>query len=327
MTTIKPKPSPWRGWQPQVAQLLQSAKDSVAAALWPRHGVRRTLDLPCESKAGFGAFRSSATPLPPSKRDALPSTVGLAQLRISGSSEFTPEGLKSIRASVPADYTFLDIDIRQESHGYDGTRALGWWKENNSGNAKKTLSQVYRAEAAALAALNQLPRGAEYVAYQFDTTESIGDKVELRAHTAYNEATLARNQGVAYARIPMTDRAPYPSDASVDRFVDHLMTLDKNTWVHFHCLHGHGRTTLYMVMYDMLRNAHRVSADDIIQRQFLIGGVDLRRRTETVLFLQRFHAYARVCLAAVEQGKQVPVWSNWLAKLTEHQTLLRFIEH
>ena len=305
----------------------QTYVTQLTHALWPHHGIRRTLDLPCECKAGFTAFRSTADPLRVGKGDVKPAETGLADLCASGSSEFTPNGLAAICAALPTGHGVLDVDIRQESHGYDGHRALGWWKADNSGNANRSLAHVEQAEKTELTQLNRLPRGATYVAYRFDAQEVVGERVRLRAGGAYDEATLAMRQGIAYARIPMSDRAPHPPDASVDLFVARLFALEERTWVHFHCLHGHGRTTLYMAMYDMLRNADRVSVEAIILRQFLLGGVDLRRKTlATHMFLQRFHAYARACLQAQRDRKPVPSWSTWHAQLSEHQTLLRFID-
>ena len=42
-----------------------------------------------------------------------------------------------------------------------------------------------------------------------------------------------------------------------------------------HCPAGRGRTTTFLAMYDMMRNAVNVSFDDILARQAMIGGKDL----------------------------------------------------
>ena len=41
--------------------------------------------------------------------------------------------------------------------------------------------------------------------------------------------------------------------------------------MHFHCQAGKGRTTSFMVMYDMMKNPS-VSLKDILHRQYLLGG-------------------------------------------------------
>ena len=43
-------------------------------------------------------------------------------------------------------------------------------------------------------------------------------------------------------------------------------------WAHFHCRAGKGRTTTFLVLYDMLRNAGRVSLKDIVDRQSVLAG-------------------------------------------------------
>jgi hypothetical protein len=117
----------------------------------------------------------------------------------------------------------------------------------------------------------------------------------------------------------VTDREA-PTDAEVDRFIRLVRELPDGEWLHFHCKAGHGRTTAFMAMYDMMRNAKKVSLDDILKRQFLIGGIDLaadplkddwrydgavsRRKS-----LERFYQY---CKANNDGFKQS--WSEWLAK-------------
>lgn len=57
-----------------------------------------------------------------------------------------------------------------------------------------------------------------------------------------------------YIRIPVQDRHG-PDDDTVNAFVTFVKTLPEDVWLHFHCLAGEGRTTTFMVIYDILRNA------------------------------------------------------------------------
>jgi hypothetical protein len=66
-----------------------------------------------------------------------------------------------------------------------------------------------------------------------------------------------------------------PPQAEIDRFVKLVEHMDKNTWLHVHCAAGSGRTTTFMAFFDMMHNAHAVSFEDIINRQWLIGGFQL----------------------------------------------------
>jgi protein-tyrosine phosphatase len=71
-------------------------------------------------------------------------------------------------------------------------------------------------------------------------------------------------------RITVTDHAR-PLDEAVDRFILAVRALPENGWAHFHCEAGRGRTTTFMALYDMLRNANRVSLEDIACREQLLG--------------------------------------------------------
>ena len=76
---------------------------------------------------------------------------------------------------------------------------------------------------------------------------------------------------IIYKRIPALDYAPFPCDAVIEDFISFVINLPKNTWIHFHCAHGKGRTSLFMALYDMLRNPN-LSLNDIVYRHYYIGG-------------------------------------------------------
>ena len=58
---------------------------------------------------------------------------------------------------------------------------------------------------------------------------------------------------------------------NIDSFIAFVKDLPEDTWLHFHCLAGMGRTNMYLVFYDFLRNPD-VSEKDIIYRQYKLGG-------------------------------------------------------
>ncbi len=71
-----------------------------------------------------------------------------------------------------------------------------------------------------------------------------------------------------------------------------------------------------MIMYDMMRNAKEVPADDIIKRQLLLADFDEKHtksfyNNERHNFLQNFHKYVK------ENGNNFDVkWSDWKKLLT-----------
>jgi hypothetical protein len=150
-------------------------------------------------------------------------------------------------------------------------------------------------------------------------TPSEARPVRLATWPAQTERELAWARGIGYLRVPAVDFLP-PSAENVDRFVSFAAGLPPETWLHFHCHGGDGRTTTFMAMWDMMHNAARVSVEDIVQRQAAIGPTDLFAvgseadwthpfRLERVAFLYRFHAYAR---EQAPHGFAVP-YSAWAA--------------
>lgn len=89
-----------------------------------------------------------------------------------------------------------------------------------------------------------------------------------------SEAEEAKKYGFFYKDVYIGSRFTTP-DKNIDDIVVFFETLPKDLWLHFHCLHGKGRTSMLMVMLDIMRNAPQVSLKDITKRQYLLGSVDL----------------------------------------------------
>jgi len=135
---------------------------------------------------------------------------------------------------------------------------------------------------------------------------------------ASTERDIVEPNRAAYVRLTVTDHAR-PLDDEVDRFVLAVRTIPENGWAHFHCEAGRGRTTTFMVLYDMLRNATRISLEDIAGRQQLLGyDYDVLRPAgpgnwkapytdDRIAFIRAFYDYAR----ANPVGRP-RLWSEWL---------------
>jgi hypothetical protein len=237
-----------------------------------------------------------------------PSIVGLAELHESGSAQFSEEEFTQILTKMSG--KIIIVDLRQESHGFlDGT-AVSWYGKRNWANLGKSLGEVEIDEQARLHAA---------LTYPIDMAPFNGDK---KINNALTEEQLVSAYGVQYFRIPVTDHMP-PSIENVDEFVQFYKGLPQNAWLHFHCHAGHGRTTTFMAMYDILRNGKKVSFEDIMSRQALLGDMDLREvplskkawerdlYEKRAIFIKQFYDYV------TQSPDDLPVM--WSQRIQQHQ--------
>lgn len=205
----------------------------------------------------------------------MPSREGMDKLNISGSSFFSQLEFAKMLTKLPTDQLII-MDLRLESHGYlDGT-GVSWYGAYNGANVGKSTEE---AEAIERDLLNRTLTGPVEVA-TLASDKSIASTVEMNVHNALTEGDLAALFGIKYFRVQCADYVK-PSDANVDQFLQFYKTLPKDAWLHFHCQAGEGRTTVFMAMTDMLRNASKVSYEDIMKRQYMIGGQDIRTATSS----------------------------------------------
>jgi len=275
-----------------------------------------TLDAPAGGALPRN-FRTAASPFAPTD-GPIPSRQGLDGLAISGSGQFSPGQLDALVANLPG--RLVLVDLRQESHGELGDVAVSWVVPGNLGNPGLDAAQVAAAEAALLAGIDGQPDLAvtRILKHPEPDEPVLRETPAMGPAFARTEAEDAASRGVGSFRVAVPDRHR-PGDAAVDRFLRFYRALAPDVWLHFHCRAGHGRTTTFMLMTDMLRNAGSVSFEDLIARQWLLGGADLRdvsgkgdRAEDAQMrldFLRRFYDYVRA-----NPGGQPLLWRQWLAR-------------
>lgn len=184
---------------------------------------------------------------------------GLDNLNISGSGQFSKNGLSLIKDSIGNKMPITIVDLRQESHGFINGIPISFENALNNANIGLNTEEVLKDE---VLRLNSIKLNSPITFYNTKKT-IIPKEIET-------ENTLTKNNKLSYIRIPVTD-SNLPTDAIVDYFVDFVKKQPKNSWLHFHCKEGIGRTTTFMIMYDIMKNCHNVSLNDIINRQILLS--------------------------------------------------------
>jgi protein-tyrosine phosphatase len=262
-------------------------------------------------------FRTTDNPLKSNKGDQLPASNGLADLHASGSGEFTADNLKFVLAQAHGPVTVFDL--RQETHIFVNGLPISWFATHDWANVGRTQSEIEADEAERVQSLKPgseiAVRPGEAIK-KADTASATPQSVIVEQ--ASTEREIVEANRAAYVRLTVTDHAR-PLDDEVDRFILAVRELPENGWAHFHCEAGRGRTTTFMVLYDMLRNATRVSLEDIARRQQLIGyDYDVLRPADPgswkapytddrIAFVRAFYDYARANPAGGPQ-----LWSEWL---------------
>lgn len=204
--------------------------------------------------------------------------------------------------------TVLDLDLRQESHGYLDGDAITLSEVHDWVNLGKTQEEVLVSEHEWLENLSTLSTVSSVITSDAFKQGNYNSGIALPVSEVKSEAEVVKAQGFQYQRLTIPDhRAPDPE--TVDQLLWILDHLPKNTWVHVHCRGGDGRTTTVMAMMDMLKNADKDSFDEIISRQASVYPYyDLRhiKQSDPVLvpyyeerlaFIQSFYAYAKARLA------------------------------
>ena len=261
------------------------------------------------------SFRTTSNPLKTNKGEQAAIT-GLNDLRASGSGEFTADGLKLLLAKTRGPVTIFDL--RQETHIFVNGLPVSWYASRDWANVGRSQDAIEGDEASRAQSLKP---GSEISIRPGDPVKKGTNPVapqQVTVERAGTEREIVEASGTSYVRVAVTDHAR-PLDDEVDQFVLAVRALPENAWAHFHCEAGRGRTTTFMVLYDMLRNATRVSLEDIVRRQKILGyDYDVLRPAEPgdwkapytadrAAFVRAFYDYTR----ANPSGRP-KLWSEWL---------------
>jgi protein-tyrosine phosphatase len=266
-------------------------------------------------------FRTTDDPLK-ANEDQMPVNTGLADLRASGSGEFTTDGLKLLLARTRGPVTVFDL--RQETHIFVNGLPVSWYATRDWANVGRSQDAI---EADESARAESLKPGSKIVVRPGAAVKKPGVTPSTRHNVTVEHASTEREfvkpNHAAYVRVTVTDHCR-PLNNEVDGFILAVRALPENGWAHFHCEAGLGRTTTFMVLYDMLRNAARVPIEDIVRRQQLLGyNYDVLGPVpatnwkapyveDRIAFVRAFYNYAH----ANPNGRP-QLWSEWLKSKAE----------
>ena len=289
---------------------------TAAFAAEPAEGVQiLKFDRPAGVSNMPANFRTCQSDFKRVHGDVYPSREGLENLRDSGSSYFSKNEFKNLLKKIPADkQDIIILDLRNESHGYINEHGVSWYSRYKTMNKGLNAKQVNVREHKLL---NQAKKdGTVDIAMQAKD-KSVSFFAPINVESVMTEKEFVESQGVKYYRIPIMDYSA-PTKANIDQFVAFYKSLPENAWIHTHCEAGVGRTTITLSMIDMIHNAGKLSYDEIMTREVLLGGQDVRKSAATTkdaykkenypkraMFTQHFYDYAKA-------HPQLDItWSQW----------------
>lgn len=223
----------------------------------------------------------------------------LPSLNISGSSQPTPSQFSNIKKKINNPNLFI-IDLRQESHGFINDLAISFYNPyiilNDGFTTAETMIQEKKD-------LSSIPIGKEITTYN-KTTRPL---YKVFVESVKSEQNVVKDNKINYVRFAVRDGSiPYPK--TVDDFVYFVKNQIKNSHLHFHCLAGEGRTTLFLSMYQIMKNPDNLSLEDILKYQYEIGGINLLESKTKYSFLKEFYDYVK---ENKNTGFKVP-YSKWI---------------
>jgi hypothetical protein len=244
------------------------------------------------------------------KNETLPSRQGLDQLRCSGSAQFSATTLKNIQRIVKA--PLIVMDLRLEPHGFLEGHSVSWFAPGNNFYGAKYTPYWHQHEENLIAPLRKAKQTKVYTIIDKYNKRIIEASSFFLSHQrSMNEKELSHLHNVSYVRVPVLD-SQLPEDEALDIFLETIKHIPQNAWVHFHCRAGKGRTTLFMILYDIIHNVGRVPLEEIMSRQYLLSPTNFKiyppeRRERTLKLLKNFYAYC-----ADPNGFKKTKWSLWI---------------
>lgn len=225
---------------------------------------------------------------------------GMESLNISGSQQFSGNSLPILIKAIGTSMPITVVDLRQESHGFINNFAVSWADSRNNANVGLTREQVILDE------VNKL----ESIKLDVPISFYNHPKVIISPTKVENEEALVNSKDLSYNRITVRDGG-IPTDDMVDYFMESIKNQPKESWLHFHCKEGIGRTSTFMIMFDMIKNYKEASADEIIERQIALANFQEKTaksfyNNERMNFLKSFYDYCN------KNGDGFKVkWSEW----------------
>jgi hypothetical protein len=268
---------------------------------------------------GFGVtlYTESKSPLFITTHDSIPqnrqkkecckafNTQGLTQLNIHGSGLiYFPDYKQYFKQNCTPQRVYVMNLLNEEAYYYKD-RPLRWY---GMGFIEQDLGHYYFQS-------KPLKNAYKATIRKFYGVPSSADKSQYQT-----EGEIVQNFGDGVYYMPLKENPGWlGNQAFMEDLIKFFESIPEGSPVYAHCFHGKGRTTIFIVLYDIFRNAKQVPLQDIADRHYCLGREHildtnlwlkgtwtqeaLNARTELI---KRFYDYM-----TDPHGYGAQTWTNW----------------
>jgi hypothetical protein len=212
-------------------------------------------------------FRSSDMPLELSE-DQL---KGLRELRIMGGGQPSEKQLRNIIER--SEYPVIVLDFRQEPHGHIGGVPITWFRPYVSDRDLGTDEMISLEDDFIEFLKSATSVRVDSVNWTGGQDYELLSSEFIENDTVLTNADMVERNGARYMRfyVPVV-----PNDRQIAKFEALAEEVsEQDVTLYFQCWDGTGRSSEFMVMYDILRNGHEVSLESIADRHAAMGGINV----------------------------------------------------
>lgn len=197
------------------------------------------------------------------------------------SAQFSEEQLQEVRKKYPNEKITI-IDLRRENHGFVNGEVVVWHSVFERENDKKSTDEILSEEKNLLKKAQENGEIIVNTVIKRDRKNGWYKEVEpkvVAVNRVNNEENLAKENGFSYKRFSVRD-FDMPDEKEFDEMVKFIKKLPKDQKIYVHCAGGKGRTGLFLVTLDIVKNGKNVELKEIFKRQHELGAAKLDEISE-----------------------------------------------
>lgn len=192
------------------------------------------------------------------------------------SAQFSEDELQKLRQKYPNEKIVI-VDLRQESHGFINGRPVLWRSYFEKINQNKEISEILSDEKSRLdtakkdheIVINEVIKRDKESGWYEDVAPKI-----ITVNQAISEKDLAQKNGFEYQRFSIRD-FDIPEAKEFSRMINFIKNLPEDKKIYVHCAGGRGRTAMFLVILDIIKNGKKIELEEIFKRQNKLGGARL----------------------------------------------------